>query len=270
MPGPLDNVTVAISEHRRERELTTLIERYGACVVSCPLLEEVPVKNRSELQSFVRSLIGGELDMMVFFTGVGVRFIAAEARAMDDLEHFVAALGDLRLVVRGPKPIKALKELGLKPDLVPAVSTSEGLLAALEPSQLVGCRVGVQLYGSPNPDFCSQLELRGARVRTVQVYNYGEASDRGKVVEFIEILVSGAADVVTFTSAPQVRSLFRAAEASGLDEALRTALGPRAEDRSDRRCHQAGAPRPRPRCGDPARRPEDGSARQGYRRPLRR
>ena len=225
MPGTLDNVTVAITEHRRERELTALIERYGACVLSCPLLEEVPVENRSELQSFVRSLVGGEFELMVFFTGVGVRFVADEARSMDVLEDFVAALGDLRLVVRGPKPIKALKELGLKPDLVPEVPTSEGLLAALAPSQLAGRRVGVQLYGNPNPEFCSELERRGARLRTVQVYNYGEASDQGKVVKFIETLVGGTVDVVTFTSAPQIRSLFRAAEKSGLHEALRAALG---------------------------------------------
>ncbi len=87
MPGPLDNVTVAITGHRRERELTTLIERYGACVVSCPLLEEVPVKDRSELQGFVRSLVGGEFDMMVFFTGVGVRFIAADKDMLNLAAH---------------------------------------------------------------------------------------------------------------------------------------------------------------------------------------
>ena len=84
MPGPLDKVTGAVTEHRRERELTALIERYGTGVLSCPLVEEVPVENRSEPQRFP-ALVGRELDMMpLFFTGVGVRFIA---------DHFAAHSG---------------------------------------------------------------------------------------------------------------------------------------------------------------------------------
>ena len=48
MPGTLENRTVAITEHRFEKEFAALIERHGARVVSCPLLEERPVENLLE------------------------------------------------------------------------------------------------------------------------------------------------------------------------------------------------------------------------------
>lgn len=224
MPESLNNLTIAITEHRRERELKTLIEHYGATVVSCPLLEEVPVANRTKLQEFVRFIVDGQLDMIVFFTGVGVSFIVKEAQAMGVMTLFIDALKEAKLVARGPKPIKALRELKLKPDLVPKIPTSEGLLELLDSSLLLGRSVGVQLYGSPNREFCSEIERRGANLQTVQVYNYGPVSDQVRVVEFIDGLVSGVADVVAFTSAPQVRSLFHSAKVNGLTDGLMASL----------------------------------------------
>ena len=218
MVSSLKNITIAITEHRREQEMRVLIERYGAKVISCPLLEEVPVEQSAELRGLVRSIIGGELDMMIFFTGVGVRFISDEARMMGDLDAFVAALRGMTVVVRGPKPIKALKSLGLLSDLKPHDPTSHGLLDLLRPDLLSECRVGVQLYGSPNSGFCAELERRGATVKAVQVYNYREASDKERVNSFVQKLINGDVDVLTFTRAPQVRSLFKTVDELGLNK----------------------------------------------------
>ncbi len=53
MSKAVENRTVAITEHRFEKELMSLIEPHGANVISCPLLEERPVENRSELRAFI-------------------------------------------------------------------------------------------------------------------------------------------------------------------------------------------------------------------------
>lgn len=224
MVSSLENITIAITEHRREQEMRVLIERFGAKVISCPLLEEVPVEQSAELRALVRSIIDSELDMMIFFTGVGVQFLSDEAREMDDIDAFVAALRKMTVVVRGPKPIKALKSLGLQHDLKPSDPTSHGLLDLLRPELLSERRVGVQLYGSPNTEFCSELKNRGAMVKAVQVYNYREASNRERVAIFIENLVRGEVDVITFTSAPQVRSLFKTVDEMGLNREMANRL----------------------------------------------
>ncbi len=224
MPGPSKGRTVAITEHRFENEFRTLIERHGATVVSCPLLEERPVGDDPELARFVERLIAGDLDTMVFFTGVGVRFLAAEAGSRGRLDAFVAALHRLTVAARGPKPRKALRELGRGVDLAPDPPTSAGLLDMFRRAGVDGRRIGVQLYGRPNPGFLEGLEAAGAIVTAVHVYDYAPASDRERVLGFIRTLLDEDVDVVTFTSAPQVSSLFETAESAGTSEALAARL----------------------------------------------
>src|SRR5215831_8294073 len=110
MAQPLKDVTIAIVEHRFTKEFSTLFERLGATVYACPLLMEKPVENRDELQDFVRQLVAGNFDMMIFLTGVGARFLVAEAESMGVKESFLRALGSVVVVVRGPKPVNALRQ----------------------------------------------------------------------------------------------------------------------------------------------------------------
>src|SRR5467141_2260548 len=79
MTRPLEHFTIAILEHRFTREFSALLERFGASVYACPLLEERPVENREELEKFVRETAAGNLDLMVFLTGVGARFLVSAA-----------------------------------------------------------------------------------------------------------------------------------------------------------------------------------------------
>ena len=220
MPRPLENRTVAITEHRFENEFAALIARHGATVLSCPLLEERSIDNRTEIRAFIDRLSSGKLDMMVFFTGVGVRFLVAEAEAAGQMKRFVEALDKITVVARGPKPRAALRKLGRKVDLAPERPTSEGLLEMLGTEDLQRKRVGVQLYGKPNPGFCRGLEAMGAAVATVEVYDYRPASDRNRVLNFIQTLINGPVDVLTFTSAPQIDSLFDVADEAGLSAKL--------------------------------------------------
>src|SRR5215831_16017150 len=92
MPQPLENITVAILEHRFTKEFSTLFEKAGASVYACPMLEEKPVENREELQSFVRRVVSNELDVMIFLTGVGARFLVAEAESLGLKDDFLKGL----------------------------------------------------------------------------------------------------------------------------------------------------------------------------------
>jgi len=224
MTQPLQNTTVAILEHRFTREFATLFERAGATVYACPLLEEKPVENRDELQSFVRRVVSGQLDAMIFLTGVGARFLVTEAEAIGAKDQFVEALGRLIVIVRGPKPVAALRQLGVRVDVTPENPTTEGVIDALRNRDLHGKRVGIQLYGTPNPQLVSALEAKGASVTPVQVYAYGAASDSTAVNNLIGRVLDGQIQVMAFTSGPQVQMLFDFASQFGLAEPLQEAL----------------------------------------------
>jgi len=224
MAGPLENISVAILEHRFTKEFSTLFEKLGATVYACPLLEEKPVENREELQSFIRYVLDGQIDMMIFLTGVGARFLVAESESMGERDAFVQALGNMTIVVRGPKPVAALRQLGLRAHVTPENPTTEGVIEALRPQDLRGRRVGIQLYGTPNPQLVSALEAKGASVKSVQVYAYGAAADSGAVSTLIGRILDSQVQVVAFTSAPQVRMLFDFAVQSNVADALMKAL----------------------------------------------
>jgi uroporphyrinogen-III synthase len=227
MAQPLENVTVAILEHRFTKEFATLFERAGATVSACPMLEEKPIENPDELQNFVRGVVSGNLDAMIFLTGVGARFLVAEAESAGLKDEFIAALERLIVIVRGPKPVAALRQLGVRIDVIPDNPTTEGVIDALRTRELQGKRVGIQLYGTPNPQLVSALEAKGASVTAVQVYAYGAASDSAAVSKLIGRVLDGQIDVMAFTSGPQVQILFDFAAQAGIADALQAALSTR-------------------------------------------
>jgi len=220
MTNRLDNITVAIVEHRFTKEFAALFERLGARVDACPMLEERPVENREELREFVRHAVAGNLDAMIFLTGVGARFLVAEAESIGVRDDFLKALNKLTIIVRGPKPVAALRQVGVHVDVIPENPTTEGVIEALRTRDLQGRRIGVQLYGTPNPSLVSALESNGAKVIPVQVYAYGAATESGAVNAFIGRILARRVQVIAFTSAPQVRMLFDFARQLGLAEAL--------------------------------------------------
>jgi len=77
-------------------------------------------------------------------------------------EELTAALGRARLVARGPKPVAALRELGLTPTLaIPEPNTWREVLAGLDAHlPVAGQRVAVQEYGVANPELLAGLAAR--------------------------------------------------------------------------------------------------------------
>ena len=224
MSLPLENITVGITEHRFTKEFAALFEKLGARVHACPLLEERPVENREELKDFVRLVVSGNLDLMIFLTGVGAKFLIAEAESNGLKDEFLRALGNLTVVVRGPKPVAALRQFGVKVDVIPENPTTEGVIEALRPRDLKDRRIGVQLYGVPNPQLVSALEARGAKVLPVQVYAYGAAADPSSVRALVAKIMNREIQVLAFTSAPQVHMLFDIASQLGISAELEQAL----------------------------------------------
>jgi uroporphyrinogen-III synthase len=134
----------------------------------------------------------------------------------------VQALAGLRKITRGPKPARALRDIGLKPDLAASEPTTEGIIRDLQSLDLRGRRVGVQLYGTdPNRRLLDFLQAAGASAFPVAPYVYADAADDARVRELIAQLAAGAVDAIAFTSQPQVRRLFDVARANALEAQLR-------------------------------------------------
>jgi uroporphyrinogen-III synthase len=144
-------------------------------------------------------------------------------------ETFVQALGRAKVVARGPKPVAALRELGLTPWVTaPEPNTWREVLNALDAKQsefpLTGRRVAVQEYGASNPDLLAGLETRGARVTRVPVYQWALPDDMAPLQAAVRALADRQIDVVLFTTATQVVHLLKTADSMGLRERVLSGL----------------------------------------------
>ena len=165
------------------------------------------------------------LDDLVLFTGEGLRRLHGFAQRLELEPAFLNGLRSARKITRGPKPERALRELGLKSDLRAEEPTTDGLITTLSRIDLRGRRVGVQLYpGNPNTRFTDFLRQAGAEPDPVLPYVYADAADDEKVTELIDRMADGAVDAIAFTSSPQVQRLFEVAAASQREKVLATAL----------------------------------------------
>jgi uroporphyrinogen-III synthase len=220
----LANRTIALAEGRQLEELAQLLEKDGAHPLRCPLVNILDPADDAPVQNWLGRLRQGAFDWIVLLTGEGVRRLLAAAERTGQRDAVLAALGRAKLVTRGPKPGRALKEVGLTPTLVAGVPTTDGVIEALRTQDLRGQTVGVQLYSSDNPPLLEFLAGAGATAETVQPYVYAPASDAERVAELIDRLASGQVDALIFTSSPQVERLFEVARERGIEASLREGL----------------------------------------------
>ena len=230
---PLAGRTIAVPETRELEVFAAMLERRGASVLRCPLVAIRDAPDPSPVLAFARAFAAGSCDDLILTTGEGLRRLLAciERHEPPLRAPFLESLGRVRKITRGPKPARALRELGMKPDVAAQPPTTAGITASLAGLDLRRRRVGVQLYGTePNRPLIEFLERAGATVMTVAPYVYADGADDQAVLGLLARLESGAVDAIAFTSTPQVERLFAVAPAArvraALDRTLVAAVGP--------------------------------------------
>jgi uroporphyrinogen-III synthase len=216
-------------ESRRAREIEKLIANLDGVPMVAPAVREVPLESNQEAVEFARKLVAGEVDMVIFTTGVGVKALVAAVERSCTREHLTALLNEVTVVARGPKPTAALKEIGVRVALaVPEPNTWRDLLATLDANApafpLTGCRVAIQEYGVENPELTQELEKRGAIVTSVHVYHWRLPEDVRPLERAVEAVIRGEVHVLLVASAVQIRHFFQVAETMGKQDALRRSL----------------------------------------------
>jgi uroporphyrinogen-III synthase len=215
--------TIAIPETRELDVFASMLERRGATVLRCPLVAILDAPDPAPVLDWLHWFVSGECDDLILLTGEGLRRLLAciEKNEPPLREDFGAQLARVRKITRGPKPARALRELGLKTDIAAQTPTTAGVIATLGSEQLSGRTIGVQLYGTePNLPLIDFLQASGARVRTVAPYVYATKSDDTAVNTLLERMTRGEVDAIAFTSASQVDRLFAVAPATQVHAAL--------------------------------------------------
>src|SRR5260370_11321521 len=217
MPQRLRGLRVVSFESRRAPEMAELIRKYGGEPIQAPSMREVPLTDPREEVAFGETLLSGDCDILILLTGVGTRLLMAGRPTRWPKEHIRAALRRLQLVCRGPKPIGALREVGLTPALtVREPNTWRELLSELDLNlPVAGRRVAVQEYGVRNQELLAELRRRGARLIAVPVYGWALPEDTGPLRSAIDRILAGGGGGALFTNSHQVGNPFRGPTQTG-------------------------------------------------------
>jgi uroporphyrinogen-III synthase len=226
MAERLDGTRILILETREEAQFSRLLKEKGADVLRCPMFTIEDVPDPKPVLDWVARYVAHPFDDLVLMTGEGLRRILKLVRQHGGEAAFVAAVGKSRKFARGPKPGKALREIGLAPDVITEKPTSEGIAEMLAKYDLKGRRVGLQLY--PEKDHAAligAIAAQGAEVDTVLPYVYDSKAADVNILSAIDEMESGRVDCIALTSSGQVRRLVEAARAHGRETQLQSALG---------------------------------------------
>jgi uroporphyrinogen-III synthase len=225
MADRLNGYRILILETREEAQFSRLLTEQGADVLQCPMFTIHDAPDSAPVEAWIRRFIEKPCDDLVLMTGEGLRRLMKVARRIDLEQKFIAALGSARKFARGPKPGRALREIGLEPQATTEKPTSEGISEMLARVDLRGHRVGLQLY--PDRDHSALIGViraQGAEIDAVLPYVYDAQAAETNIIGAIDEMAQGRIDAIALTSSGQVRRLMEVAQAHKCEARLRDGL----------------------------------------------
>jgi len=225
MPGRLEGYRILILETREEAQFSRLLQEQGAHVLQCPMFTIRDAPDPAPVEAWIGLFIAKPFDDLVLMTGEGLRRIMKVAQRIGADQDLIAAIGKAKRYARGPKPVRALREIGLEATMQTETPTSEGVAAMLAQQDLTGHRVGLQLY--PDKDHAKligAITSLGAQVETVLPYIYDDEAADTNIVAAIEEMAQRRVDAIALTSSGQVRRLVDVARAHNCEDKLRDGL----------------------------------------------
>src|SRR5215218_2999112 len=184
MADRLNGTRILILETREEAQFSKLLAEQGAEVVQCPMFTIQDAPDPAPVEAWIRRAIDKPFDDLVLMTGEGLRRIMKRAIARGLDQALVAALARSRKFTRGPKPGKALREIGLEAQQTTEKPTTDGVLP----------------------------------------YAYDSKAADANIVTAIDEMAAGRIDSIALTNLGQVRRLIEAAKAHGSEAKLRAGL----------------------------------------------
>ena len=196
-------------------ELVRLLEEKGAYCMECPTIEVTWPEDLSKLDYAIKTL--PSYDWIIFSSTNAVRFFFDRLFSSG---RDLRTLGRCALAAVGSSTAQALKDMNLKPDLVPDNFRAEGLLEAFQRIGVTGRRILIPRAKKAREILPEGLEKMGAEVFIAPTY---ETKMPELPPDFLDQLDDDIPDVVTFTSSSTVKNLFRLLPEKALEKIFATA-----------------------------------------------
>jgi uroporphyrinogen-III synthase len=221
----LRGARVGLLEGRMGADLAGLVLRNGGTPIVAPALHEAPVDATGPVLDLLERLGRGEVEVVVFLTGVAATALLDTAQRLNRRDELVERLQRTVNMARGQKPWRPLKQYGIPISLTAeAPYTVAEVVRGLEGVGVSGRGVALLHYGERSEELCSAIRDLGARVLELSLYEWRLPADTAPLEGLIREVMAGAVHVVAFTSQVQLRHLLLVSERMGVRAALVEAL----------------------------------------------
>jgi uroporphyrinogen III methyltransferase / synthase len=200
-------------------ELSERLRSLGADAIELPVISIQPPQDSAPLDRAIAHL--GDYDWLIFTSVNAVRsFVEHLDRSPLDLRSLKA-----KICAIGPATRRAIEDLHLKVDLMPAEYIAESLIAALAAEQLSGKRILLPQAAVARDVIPVELSKLGAKVDVVEAYYNAVPEDTSSRAK--EIFAAGTKPHwITFTSSSTVDNTISAAGPAALDGVRIASIGP--------------------------------------------
>lgn len=224
----LSGASVALLEGRMSGELADLVRRHGGEPYAVPAVRESTLDCSVQVAAFMDGLTSGQMGVVIFSTGSGATALLQEVDRLGRLPDLLAALQQVTVVCRGPKPTAVLRRQGVPVSLIaPEPHTTAELLVVMAGLNLTGRGVMLLHYGDRNVALAEALQARGCRLTELSLYEWQLPEDTVPLQDLIRDLIAGRVSAIAFTSQVQARHLFQVAAELGQGDTLVQALNGR-------------------------------------------
>jgi uroporphyrinogen III methyltransferase/synthase len=171
------------------------LHELGAEPFFFPVIETIAPDDWTPLDNALKTL--SKYDGLIFTSVNGVRFFAERLKAV---EQDIRELKGVRIFTIGPKTAEAVRDLGIRVDVVPENFVAESLIASME--NIKGQRFLIPRATVAREILPEQLRKMGAIVDVAPAYQTVLPSQPVDALE--KRLKEGSIDVITFTSSSTV------------------------------------------------------------------
>jgi len=206
---PLFGKRILVTRAREQAsDFLALLRDLGAEGIEFPTIEVIPPSNWEAVDEAIRSLERYHWVLFTSVNGVKYFFMRLEALGKDSRE-----LKGIKVGAIGPKTAQAIREKGIRPDLVPSEYRAEAVVDAYRKIEKRSCRILLPRAAQAREVLPQELEKISEKVDVVEVYRTVTAETGKEGVR--ELLKAGRIDMVTFTSSSTVNNFVEIFEKEG-------------------------------------------------------
>jgi len=197
---PLFGKTVVVTRKGDQAEsMIDQLRELGAEPFFFPVIETIAPDDWSPLDNALNNL--SQYQGLIFTSVNGVRFFAERLKTID---QDIRELKGLRVFTIGPKTAEAVRDLGIRVDVVPENFVAESLIASIGKENIEGKRFLLPRAAVAREILPEQLREMGAILDVVPTYQ--TVLPDPQVTELSKRLEAGNIDVITFTSSSTVKN----------------------------------------------------------------